>query len=244
MSSVADGHGAHAQFAHGPSYQRCREALSDPGDGVERARRQFAQQRCALQQPFQLGQHALLAPGIGAPRGRWPEPPARSRAAGEDRRSSRAGRSPFGRPWRDDWPPRSGGWSRRSWPRPPPPRAIGRRRFHDGGGAAECSPHPPPSPPNFITHRGFLPLTLFCSSSFVGNFSERSAPVALTPFVRAPALRGKSTRITIANDQQESLSRASMSREWSGRADLNRGPPAPKAGALPGCATPRLASGF
>ena len=27
---------------------------------------------------------------------------------------------------------------------------------------------------------------------------------------------------------------------WSGRADLNRGPPAPKAGALPGCATPRL----
>ncbi len=28
--------------------------------------------------------------------------------------------------------------------------------------------------------------------------------------------------------------------EWSGRADLNRGPPAPKAGALPGCATPRL----
>src|SRR5215469_18131518 len=26
---------------------------------------------------------------------------------------------------------------------------------------------------------------------------------------------------------------------WSGRPDLNRGPPAPKAGALPGCATPR-----
>ena len=32
-----------------------------------------------------------------------------------------------------------------------------------------------------------------------------------------------------------------MDREifWSGRPDLNRGPPAPKAGALPGCATPR-----
>src|SRR6266852_3607022 len=29
-------------------------------------------------------------------------------------------------------------------------------------------------------------------------------------------------------------------KDWSGRADLNRGPPAPKAGALPGCATPRL----
>ena len=27
--------------------------------------------------------------------------------------------------------------------------------------------------------------------------------------------------------------------KWSGRPDLNRGPPAPKAGALPGCATPR-----
>ena len=28
---------------------------------------------------------------------------------------------------------------------------------------------------------------------------------------------------------------------WSGRRDLNSGPPAPKAGALPGCATPRHA---
>ena len=27
---------------------------------------------------------------------------------------------------------------------------------------------------------------------------------------------------------------------WSGRRDSNPGPPAPKAGALPGCATPRL----
>ncbi len=30
--------------------------------------------------------------------------------------------------------------------------------------------------------------------------------------------------------------------EWSGRPDSNRRPPAPKAGALPGCATPRSAS--
>ena len=29
-------------------------------------------------------------------------------------------------------------------------------------------------------------------------------------------------------------------KEWSGRLDLNQRPPAPKAGALPGCATPRL----
>jgi hypothetical protein len=28
--------------------------------------------------------------------------------------------------------------------------------------------------------------------------------------------------------------------QWSGREDLNLRPPAPKAGALPGCATPRL----
>jgi hypothetical protein len=33
---------------------------------------------------------------------------------------------------------------------------------------------------------------------------------------------------------------ASRRKDWSGRRDLNSGPPAPKAGALPGCATPRL----
>jgi hypothetical protein len=32
---------------------------------------------------------------------------------------------------------------------------------------------------------------------------------------------------------------ASRRKDWSGRRDLNSGPPAPKAGALPGCATPR-----
>src|SRR5580704_617224 len=32
---------------------------------------------------------------------------------------------------------------------------------------------------------------------------------------------------------------ASRRKYWSGRPDLNRRPPAPKAGALPGCATPR-----
>ena len=30
--------------------------------------------------------------------------------------------------------------------------------------------------------------------------------------------------------------------DWSGRGDLNARPPAPKAGALPGCATPRLST--
>ncbi len=34
--------------------------------------------------------------------------------------------------------------------------------------------------------------------------------------------------------------RASQRVSWSGREDLNLRPPAPKAGALPGCATPRL----
>ena len=32
--------------------------------------------------------------------------------------------------------------------------------------------------------------------------------------------------------------------KWSGRPDLNRRPPAPKAGALPGCATPRHATSY
>ena len=32
--------------------------------------------------------------------------------------------------------------------------------------------------------------------------------------------------------------------KWSGRGDLNARPPAPKAGALPGCATPRLSMPF
>ena len=31
---------------------------------------------------------------------------------------------------------------------------------------------------------------------------------------------------------------------WSGRLDLNQRPPAPKAGALPGCATPRLSTTY
>ena len=32
---------------------------------------------------------------------------------------------------------------------------------------------------------------------------------------------------------------ATRRKDWSGRGDLNSRPPAPKAGALPGCATPR-----
>jgi hypothetical protein len=35
---------------------------------------------------------------------------------------------------------------------------------------------------------------------------------------------------------------ATCCKEWSGRGDLNARPPAPKAGALPGCATPRLST--
>src|SRR5215470_10432203 len=34
------------------------------------------------------------------------------------------------------------------------------------------------------------------------------------------------------------------SSKWSGREDLNLRPPAPKAGALPGCATPRHSPGL
>ncbi len=35
------------------------------------------------------------------------------------------------------------------------------------------------------------------------------------------------------------LSLSNQRKVWSGRGDLNARPPAPKAGALPGCATPR-----
>ena len=41
-----------------------------------------------------------------------------------------------------------------------------------------------------------------------------------------------------------SVARNLFNFNWSGRADLNRGPPAPKAGALPGCATPRLSTSY
>jgi hypothetical protein len=42
--------------------------------------------------------------------------------------------------------------------------------------------------------------------------------------------------------EQAQLRRAQRAKneQWSGREDLNLRPPAPKAGALPGCATPRL----
>ncbi len=41
------------------------------------------------------------------------------------------------------------------------------------------------------------------------------------------------------SDTDRSLSTAHCCKIWSGREDLNFRPPAPKAGALPGCATPR-----
>ena len=47
---------------------------------------------------------------------------------------------------------------------------------------------------------------------------------------------------TLAKYLRSLMKRANFESDWSGRADLNRGPPAPKAGALPGCATPRLYS--
>src|ERR1700682_1750413 len=55
--------------------------------------------------------------------------------------------------------------------------------------------------------------------------------------------RSSSFEITTHDERpragRRKTSRKARSIYWSGRADLNRGPPAPKAGALPGCATPR-----
>ena len=47
--------------------------------------------------------------------------------------------------------------------------------------------------------------------------------------------------LTVARPSRRSGGRADRAgwEGWSGRADLNGRPPAPKAGALPGCATPR-----
>src|SRR5205823_2095009 len=44
----------------------------------------------------------------------------------------------------------------------------------------------------------------------------------------------------VGNRRRHLLSAAYGSKKWSGRLDSNQRPPAPKAGALPGCATPRL----
>ena len=49
-------------------------------------------------------------------------------------------------------------------------------------------------------------------------------------------------RDPIENEIELALSPGEFIRVWSGRGDLNARPPAPKAGALPGCATPRLHS--
>ncbi len=57
-------------------------------------------------------------------------------------------------------------------------------------------------------------------------------PGARNPEPRVPSACGWSSRVE--NPPAPVLS------QWSGREDLNLRPPAPKAGALPGCATPRL----
>ena len=67
-----------------------------------------------------------------------------------------------------------------------------------------------------------------------------------------PAEQAKLLRMVLSNCSVDAVSlyptyrkpfdvifERAKTKEWSGRADLNRGPPAPKAGALPGCATPR-----
>ncbi len=63
----------------------------------------------------------------------------------------------------------------------------------------------------------------------------------------APKLRRSArVRARCRNPESRSARRGSscrQGRDWSGREDLNLRPPAPKAGALPGCATPRPAHG-
>jgi hypothetical protein len=57
--------------------------------------------------------------------------------------------------------------------------------------------------------------------------------------------RRSTTKVTQTEDKFQigkGLRRSSEEEIWSGRLDSNQRPPAPKAGALPGCATPRLPS--
>ena len=56
--------------------------------------------------------------------------------------------------------------------------------------------------------------------------------------------RGRIERCSL-QEQEENWNGAENKRvRWSGRQDLNLRPPAPKAGALPDCATPRLPACF
>src|SRR6516164_8483742 len=59
-----------------------------------------------------------------------------------------------------------------------------------------------------------------------------------------PSCGGNSDRVpaksTTVQQWHMCPGKLTYSNHWSGREDLNLRPPAPKAGALPGCATPRL----
>jgi hypothetical protein len=75
-----------------------------------------------------------------------------------------------------------------------------------------------------------------CSFSATRNLSERGQ--LLKSVLLNCATDGANLAPTYRKPFDVIFQRAKIE-EWSGRPDLNRGPPAPKAGALPGCATPR-----
>jgi len=64
--------------------------------------------------------------------------------------------------------------------------------------------------------------------------TDAGADDAMAKFDRVRAQELEGSRENLANNLQ------TRKEKWSGRLDSNQRPPAPKAGALPGCATPRL----
>ncbi len=58
-------------------------------------------------------------------------------------------------------------------------------------------------------------------------------------FLRTLGLAGLTSALAPAAARSGSVDSRRGEERWSGRLDLNQRPPAPHAGALPGCATPR-----
>ena len=77
-----------------------------------------------------------------------------------------------------------------------------------------------------------------------GRRTRERAPGFADPFEvdwRGDTIVGHGAQSLPAHRSLLTLTRISDRKNWSGREDLNLRPPAPKAGALPGCATPRPA---
>src|SRR5439155_22683236 len=79
----------------------------------------------------------------------------------------------------------------------------------------------------------------------MNDYRRESVSRFVVPFARATLIQCLSQPLIPRRRrglQLRYVNLASNAEKWSGRLDSNQRPPAPKAGALPGCATPRLPS--